>query len=36
MKDTFPSYHIGHFLNAPATPLPFAVTRFETMVEPSR
>ncbi len=34
MRDVFPRYHIGHFLNEPTTPRPFALTRFETMAEP--
>lgn len=33
MKDIFPHYHIGHFLNEPDKPAEFAVTRFEEMGE---
>ncbi|WP_046246158.1 helix-turn-helix transcriptional regulator [Hymenobacter terrenus] len=34
MKDLFPAYRIGHFLNEPTNPTEFEVTRFEHMLEP--
>ena len=34
MPHRFPHYHIGHFLNEPARPRDFALSRFERMVEP--
>ena len=34
MKNLFPAYHIGHFLNQPNQPVGFAITRFGTMAEP--
>jgi AraC family transcriptional regulator, transcriptional activator of pobA len=33
MKDPFPFYHIGHFINQPNRPSEFEVTRFEEMEE---
>ncbi len=33
MKDIFPHYHIGHFVNQPDKPLGFEITRFEEMGE---
>jgi AraC family transcriptional regulator, transcriptional activator of pobA len=33
MKDIFPHYHIGHFVNQPDKPLDFEITRFEEMGE---
>ncbi len=33
MKDPFPFYHIGHFVNRPDRPSEFEVTRFEEMEE---
>jgi AraC-like DNA-binding protein len=33
MKDIFPHYHIGHFVNRPDQPSDFEVTRFEEMGE---
>jgi AraC-like DNA-binding protein/quercetin dioxygenase-like cupin family protein len=33
MKDPFPFYHIGHFINRPNQPSEFEVTRFEEMEE---
>ncbi len=34
MKDPFPFYSIGHFINQPANPTQFEITRFEEMDEP--
>ncbi len=34
MKDLFPFYSIGHFINAPQNPTSFEILRFETMDEP--
>ncbi len=33
MKELFPHYHIGHFINEPNNPTPFEITRFEEMGE---
>lgn len=34
MKDIFPFYSIGHFINEPTKPTAFEVLQFETMSEP--
>ncbi len=34
MKEIFSSYSIGHFINQPANPTEFEITRFEEMEEP--
>ena len=34
MKDIFPYYSIGHFINQPETPTEFEITLFEEMEEP--
>lgn len=34
MKELFPFYAIGHFINQPANPTEFEITRFEQMEEP--
>lgn len=34
MKEIFPSYTIGHFINQPTNPTEFEITRFEEMEEP--
>lgn len=34
MKDIFPQYGIGHFVNQPANPTEFEIVRFEEMEEP--
>lgn len=34
MKDLFPFYSIGHFINQPASQTDFEITRFEEMEEP--
>ncbi|WNJ18171.1 AraC family transcriptional regulator [Pontibacter sp. G13] len=34
MPLSFPFYHIGHFLNQPDTPMPFAITEFGKMEVP--
>lgn len=34
MKDLFPKYTIGHFINQPFNPTEFEITRFEQMEEP--
>ncbi|MEZ0540320.1 helix-turn-helix domain-containing protein [Fibrella arboris] len=34
MHRHFPAYSIGHFINQPANPTQFEITRFETMAEP--
>ncbi len=34
MKDIFPFYSIGHFINQPSNPTEFEITRFEEMEEP--
>lgn len=34
MHHHFPAYSIGHFINQPANPTEFEITRFETMAEP--
>jgi AraC-like DNA-binding protein len=34
MKDPFPFYSIGHFINQPGNPTQFEITRFEEMDEP--
>ncbi|MBC8112220.1 MAG: helix-turn-helix domain-containing protein [Verrucomicrobia bacterium] len=34
MKDLFPFYSIGHFINQPTNPTEFEITRFEEMEEP--
>jgi AraC family transcriptional regulator, transcriptional activator of pobA len=34
MKDIFPHYGIGHFINQPANPTEFEILRFEEMEEP--
>lgn len=35
MKDVFPFYGIGHFINQPANPTEFEILRFDTMEEPN-
>lgn len=35
MKDIFPFYSIGHFINRPANPTEFEILRFNTMDEPN-
>ncbi len=35
MPAPFPFYHIGHFINRPHHPAPFALTRFGSMAEPA-
>jgi len=35
MKDLFPFYSIGHFINQPSNTTEFEITRFEDMVEPN-
>ncbi|TAE46798.1 MAG: helix-turn-helix domain-containing protein [Cytophagales bacterium] len=35
MKNLFPSYHIGHFINQPNNPTAFEIMRFEEMEEPN-
>jgi len=34
MKELFPFYSIGHFINEPANPTEFEITRFDEMKEP--
>lgn len=34
MKELFPFYSIGHFINEPGNPTEFEITRFDEMVEP--
>ena len=34
MKEIFPFYSIGHFINQPANPTEFEITRFGEMEEP--
>lgn len=34
MKDTFPIYNIGHFINQAENPIGFEILRFDTMAEP--
>ena len=34
MKDPFPFYSIGHFINEPSNPTEFEITRFQEMEEP--
>ncbi len=35
MKEIFKRYNIGHFINEPANPAEFAITRFDEMEEPN-
>ena len=35
MKDVFPFYTVGHFINEPENPTEFEILRFETMDEPN-
>ena len=35
MKDLFPNYSIGHFINEPSNPTEFEITRFGEMEEPN-
>ncbi len=36
MKDLFPFYTIGHFINQPKNQTEFEIMQFETMEEPNR
>ena len=35
MREIFKRYNIGHFINEPANPTEFAITRFDEMEEPN-